>query len=513
VPRVRVVFFPLAAAVLLTVVPATAAPPADNARPLRLRAEGPMRVLPPKLLGASAESLIEHLIDTPAKVQAIQATAPGVIRFPGGSQANYYDWRTGLLEFHPQANSSAYYKFWSAAAPKIARAMPKGVSMEEYARFASAINADVILVPNLETSTVDDQVEWLKRLAAAGCLPKDIELGNEFWIAMAGDPNVMAKWPDEPRSMAEMKRFADALRPVVGAGAKLAVQAAGAAFTIKADRPLRFQKRLLDWDAALKPEDWFQAVTVHLYPDPHELAERAGNPAPEELFALLMGRADAGVDRALDDLARRLPGKEIWITEWSPRGGNFTDLDQRDFVTQAMAFQLVARETMSILRHPAVTRSLYFTLGCDTSLGLRAYVRTGSSYAPLPATLVLQWFDEAANAGASFQRLVDADTPAVTGLGEFAESFRPVEGVRFASPSGSVVIVQNASAEYRIIDAARLLDAAQINSGRPPARAELLVAGDFSDQRRLPASPQALAPDKPLVLPPYSLARLVWGKE
>jgi hypothetical protein len=156
-------------------------------RTLTLTLTGEPRRLPENILGASVESLIEHLLDDPQKVAAIQTTAPGVVRFPGGSQSNYYNWRTGLLEFNLRPDSSSYYKFWAGVAPKIAKAFPRGVRMEEYQAFASLIGADVILVPNLETSSVSEQTAWFAQLAADHSLPKTIELGNEFWVAMAGD--------------------------------------------------------------------------------------------------------------------------------------------------------------------------------------------------------------------------------------------------------------------------------------------------------------------------------------
>jgi hypothetical protein len=158
------------------------------------------------------------------------------------------------------------------------------------------------------------------------------------------------------------------MRPIVGEGAQFAVQSSGSAFNIPPAGGSKFQQRLRDWDAALAPADWFQAVTIHLYPDPAAMIQQAGNPGADRRFQLFMGRADAGVDRALADLAARLPGKEIWITEWSPRGGNFTDtFGQPDLIPPSMNAQLVARETLAILRNPEVTRSLYFTLNADSN--------------------------------------------------------------------------------------------------------------------------------------------------
>ncbi len=73
----------------------------DAARPLVLEKSGRERPLPQRLLGASAEAEIEHLVDDPRKVTALKELDLAFVRFPGGSQSNFYDWRTGLLEFPP----------------------------------------------------------------------------------------------------------------------------------------------------------------------------------------------------------------------------------------------------------------------------------------------------------------------------------------------------------------------------------------------------------------------------
>ena len=488
-------------------MPPVASTATAGARPLTLTPAGASRQLPPNILGSSVEAMIEHLLDNPQKIAAIQQTAPGVIRFPGGSQSNYYDWQTGLLDFNPLPDSSPYYKFWAGVAPKIALAFPGGIHMEQYQSMSTQIGADVILVPNLETSSVSQQVAWFTQLAAQHALPKTIELGNEFYIAMAGDPNVMRIWPDEPTALAVMKQYEQALRPIVGAGARFAVQSGGAAFTISPNTTSKFQQRLLAWDRALAPADWFQAVTIHLYPDPAQMIQLAGNPGPDRQFQLFMGRADAGVDRALNDLAARLPSKEIWITEWSPRGGNYSSLQaQPNLVPPQMNAQLVARETLAFLRHPAVTRALYFTLNADSSSVFHMYVQDASGkYLPLPAAVVLQWFDEAANGNSTFQRVIDSSSPLVSGLGEFSESYRPVEGGLFTSAKGTTLILQNASAGQLSYDPSTLGPAAH------PTSVDLLVADDFISSVDTPAQVQSLDPTSPILIPPYSLVRLVWG--
>ena len=497
---------PTTTASAMAIIPAPTIP--ANARALKLMPLGDARKLPDKILGASVESLIEHVIDDPRKVAAIKATAPAVIRFPGGSQSNYYDWRDGQLHFDPKPNSSAYYKYWAGVAPLIARGHPNGVLYEEYAAFAQQIGgADIVIVPNLETSSVEEQVVWFKKLASENLTPKNIELGNEFWVAMAGDPNVMRKWLDEKSSMAVMQQYATALRPIVGADAKFAVQASAASFTVQPNDSRAFYRRLLQWDADLAPADWFQAVTAHLYPDLAGLTGDAQNPSPQQLFALLMARSDQGVDRALNDIAKKLPGKEIWVTEWSPRGGSPTNLDRPDLdkVPPQMNAQLIARMELTFLRHPEVTKAQYFTLYSSDHSVFQVYVQADNQFAPEATAVVVGWFDDVANGDATFQRVVEANEAIVSDLGPVKESYRPIEGGLFKSANRTVLILQNASAE------ARVYDPMQDTVGKP-ARVELLVTSDLGNTAHVAAQVTRLDASAPIVLPPLSIARVIWEK-
>jgi hypothetical protein len=477
-------------------------------RPLALVALGAPRDLPERILGASAEPLIEHLLDDPGKIAQIKLTAPAILRFPGGSQSNYYNWRTGLVSFPVTPASSGYMKFWAAIAPKIARAFPNGVSFEDYTPFAREVGAEVTLVPNLETSTVEEQVAWFHQLAARGILPRHIELGNEFYLAMLGDPAVMRTWPDYASSMAVMRHFEQRLRPIVGVGAKFAVQSAASAFWVVPSDRRPFFRRQLQWDADLAPANWFEAVTVHLYPVPERLMALPGGNTPAGLFSLLMSRADGGVDWVLNDTARRVPGKEIWITEWSPRGGtppiNPTTPDK---VTPAMMTHLVTRMTLAFLRHAAVTQALYFMLHSTDGSPFQAYVgQREGPLQPMPATAVLGWFNNAANGGTRFQRVVETGATAQANPAGARDTYLPVEGGLFRRAGGTILILQN------VADEARLYDPTQGGHQPSPRLIEMIVEPDLSNSTHRAATIVTLPPDKPVIFPPYSVIRIVWER-
>lgn len=494
----------LIVAVLVLATPSVPGAPAAPAV-LKLTMLGPARELGGNILGASSEPMIEHLIGNPTKLQALREVAPAVLRFPGGSQANFYDWRTGLLDFRAGPRSSAYIKFWANAAPKIAVAHPHGVHLKEFAPLAQEIDADVILVPNLETSTVAEQVAWFRQLASENLLPTQIELGNEFWIAMGNDPDSMKRWPDEPTAMKLMHRYEQALRPIVGPRAKFAVQSAASAFWVDPNARALFLRRQLDWDAALKPEEWFEAVTIHLYPGLARLSQLPGGETHEGLFHYMMARCDAGTDRVIAQLARRLPGKEIWITEWSPRGGGGPNPHIYLLTTPAMLAQGAARMTLAFLRHPEVTRALFFTLNFDAKNYEQFVHASDGSYRPLPAAQILAWFNHAARSGAIFQRVIERGAVPVAGGRATNETYLQIEGGVFKRAGQTTLILQNAGTTDRVYDPR--------DGGRLPApqSIEILATPDLNDEQNRAAVVRTVPTSAPLTMPALSVVRVIWA--
>ena len=482
-----------------------AAPSAAGA--IQLAPEGSPHQLPQGLCGASSEPMIERLIGNQAKAAALKEIAPSLLRFPGGSQANFYDWKSGLLDFHENPQSSQYVKFWAQAARRIATTFPRGVHLEDFIPFAREVGADVLLVPNIETSTVESQTEWFQKLAGEGILPKNIELGNEFWIGMSQDPDSLRRWPDEPSAAAVMHRYEQALRPIVGPVAKFAVQAAGAAFWVGPQARGALAQRLNGWDAALHAESWFDAVTIHLYPVLEPLQPLPGGSTHEGLFRYLMARCDGGVDRTIGSVAARVPGKEIWITEWSAHGAGNWARSGVDPVTAAMFTQAATRMLLAILRHPQVTRELFFTLNFDAQ-GHSCFIRgADGSYHPEPIAQILGWFNRAANFGARFQRVIEQGAAPVSPGVSFGDTYREVEGAIFLSAGLTTLILQNSGARARTFDPTA--------GGRLPApkSAELINASDLNDSERHTVQINSVPGTGPLPVPPYSLMRIIWSGE
>jgi hypothetical protein len=479
--------------------------------PLVLVGVGQPRALPERLLGASAEPFFEDLIGNPLKEGILASLHPAYLRFPGGTQSNYYDWRKGQIFVTGYSNSSAYTNYWVNLAQSADTKFPNGISFEQYKGFADRVGADTVLVPNLQTSTVFDQVAWFSQLADEKMVPTHIELGNEFWAAMAGDPNVEAIFPDEFTSLAIMEQYLEALRPYLPPGTKAAIQASPGSFQFLPTDKSAYRERLWQWNLDLAPAGWFDAVTTHLYSaldrltgDPNADYEPVTSATVQRNYAAMMAHYDDGADAALTDLEARLPGKEIWITEWNAEGQTSWQPGQTQQITSPMELQIVTRMELACLRHASVTMNLYFSLNFFTNKQPFDFVPDGhGGFLPLPTTVALGWFFEAANGGATFLRLVEPSAPRIPGGGAIPETYAAVEGALLQTANGRTILIQNASAE------SRSYDPSGITGGVVPSRIEMLSLPNLVDISFSPAVVTTLSPAPQITIPGYSVTRII----
>jgi hypothetical protein len=454
--------------------------------------------------------LYEHLTDDPAKVAIAKEMVPAFVRFPGGMVGNYYNWRSGQLELNVQPNSSATYRFYARVAEQIKQLHPQGVFIEPYYQFSQTIGAEIVLLVNLETSSVADQVEWFKKMKGEGIVPSYLELGNEFWLAMLGDPNVLKKWPDAPTTMRVMKEYRDAILPYFVAGTKVAVQAAASRFYVTSTSgKLVLPTALKNWDDALKPEPWFDAVTIHLYPELDRIAG-VGLKAtlPDNMDTVLpaaMARCDQGVDEAISAVEKQLPGKEIWITEWSGYSWAGAEPSSQASRIFGLHVHLTTRMLMTFLRHPSVTLTEYHMLNFSGgALSLYRYDMQSKGYVPIGSAAILEWFNQAANGGATYQRLKVDGAKWVNSSVTTEEGYYDIEAVQFQEESTTTLIIHNASAE------AKRLSVSGLVSGRLPTKIESAVVVPTEDYSSAAPPVREIEPANEIEIPAYSVTRTRW---
>jgi hypothetical protein len=205
------------AALLLGLTSVTSAqepPTAIPVQTIELQPLAAARPLPDRILGANVNLFYEKMAEDPAKVAILKTMDIGTVRFPGGTDGQFWQPQTGTFEVPLDSNASFYRKFWAAIAPRLNALHPNGIQVDEAKRFLDQIGAAMVLVPNLDTSTLQVQTSWYQKLAAQHLIPSRIEMGNEAYLAMIGDPASLKRFPDEAHYLAIAKQNLDALQPV-----------------------------------------------------------------------------------------------------------------------------------------------------------------------------------------------------------------------------------------------------------------------------------------------------------
>jgi hypothetical protein len=217
----------------------------------------------------------------------------------------------------------------------------------------------------------------------------------------------------------------------------------------------------------------------------------------------MMARYDSGADNLLTSLANRLPGKEIWITEWNPRAGAATAMDAPDPASPAMQMHAAARLIFTLLRHPEVTLAEYFMLNFDNAKAYTVFVKVDGSYHPIPVAQALAWFDNAANGGATFREYTWGSR--IPGGGVLAnESYFPAVAGLFTARNGRTLLIQNATASQLSVN---------LSAFGPglPRRIEVM-APPLEDPEKAAAQIQTAPPASVVQLAPYSLTRVTWDR-
>ena len=98
--------------------------------PLVLKPMGEERILPNHILGINAATAFyEDLTEDIRKIAPTREMAPALLRFPGGTIANYYNWKRGQIEIPVKQNSSTYTRMMGRIAQYTRRLHPGGVSI------------------------------------------------------------------------------------------------------------------------------------------------------------------------------------------------------------------------------------------------------------------------------------------------------------------------------------------------------------------------------------------------
>lgn len=323
--------------------------------------------------------------------QQLAALAPGTLRWPGGTGANYFQWRKG----YPQPPSG------QTCADHECETDGFRFTLADLAAAYKASGAIPIFDLNIMTSTLTQQIDMLKAAKNTDKLPvKYVELGNELYLPNSDYVHKFPTAQDYGKAVAAdvkalHKAFPDAVVAAVGSADNGTARESG-------------------WNAGMLSEAKGggrpNVITLHDHPQYNKSLTTSGLPA---LFTLPYTSA-----ANLAKVSKAFGSTPTWITEYglslSFSGKNPAQYTYANALWESEAAILIAQDV-----HDATLVNYWAAFGSVVSY---AYTSSGLTANGLAMT----WLDQAARGARTERPLVFAGAPHLGSSGDAAlvgESF------------------------------------------------------------------------------------------
>lgn len=207
------------------------------------------RKLPLDFIGFNANLIKGPSWSDTEFLNILKTFRPELIRFPGGTVANYWDWKNGWF-------------MSDIDLPKdFSQRKPLNESLEDFANAVNYVNAKPVFDLNMLTSDYQTQKQFLQKAQSLKLPIKYIELGNEFYLS---DKNYVHKFPDGNQYALITNDWIDSLKRNFP-NAQYAVVGNG---TQDIGKVSLHGKRRNNWnDDLLSSEKNADAITFHFYHD------------------------------------------------------------------------------------------------------------------------------------------------------------------------------------------------------------------------------------------------------
>lgn len=256
----------------------------------------------------NVNSLLVKSWKNPDFLQAVKQVNPKLLRIPGGTESNYWDWQKGGL----------IPNVWEAMAGYPINFRSKDLKydaskLEDFQVGIKETNTTPIFVLNLATSTLSSQLDMLRTARDLGMSVKYIELGNEFYFDVSNYKQVFPTAADYAETASQWttaikKEFPTAEIALVGVIPK----------PKDSSREQNWQKSL--FNSAIYQAD---AVTLHIY-NGHGLKSPIDSHSTYPFFTaeevpLILGKPFKSWQKLQNnDQLKLIPdNKQIWITEYN----------------------------------------------------------------------------------------------------------------------------------------------------------------------------------------------------
>lgn len=259
----------------------------------------------PQLYNFSLGFMFGNTMDEmPEARKLIKELKPKILRFPGGTVANFYHLEgAGYGMKDNEVQTVPIYQLNQKSSQNMSNNM-----IDRFIPIAKENNAKVLLVANMYTSTPDEIVMMAKKFRANGIEVVGIELGNELYFkAYEG------KYPDGETYLAKCKEYV----PVIKAYDKtiplgvLACPLGGGAN----------KEKFRAWNELLGKQDFYDAYIIHEYTQ-CKACNQMESPDMDYIFnqcgMTVTSISYNNVRQFVYDYYKKIfTNKKQWITEWN----------------------------------------------------------------------------------------------------------------------------------------------------------------------------------------------------
>jgi hypothetical protein len=253
--------------------------------------------------------------DDPVFQASVADLHPGVLRFPGGTVANYYHWQTGKFDAG-DADDGTGPKAPGAPSGALKKLDQKRGGVVPFADFMALCirnHVSPILVVNVYTGTPEESAAWVREVKSKGYPVSGWEIGNELYL-----PAYKDRFPTVASYIAVAKQHVAAMK-AVDPTIKVGIVASTAGFHNQGEGAGGASD--VAWDRALGKETFYDGVVVHLYTYMKMGRHDIGM---DDMHGYLFGCNDIALKYAISYYRSYYGSRRLWVTEWNfanPKNG------------------------------------------------------------------------------------------------------------------------------------------------------------------------------------------------
>ncbi|HNQ12123.1 MAG TPA: hypothetical protein PKH65_08630 [Bacteroidia bacterium] len=254
---------------------------------------------------------------------------PRVLRFPGGSIANFYHptgKAYGFEENDFTTREGSVSRHVNKMLDKNKRANAQNNYLEDFIPFAKENNASVLYVANITSASEAEIMGIIARFKTEQIPIVGIELGNELYLNAYKEvvPNV----EDYIKRASKYAKTIKAQYPDI----KVLVATES--------RSIKNPKFVSQWNVPLAKEKFYDALSLHVYPE-FPFCEKTGSLEDilECYHSNLINYIQKTYPEQLELFFNQFPGVDIWITEWNIlKPGNYIGNSMAQSLYQSLFF-------------------------------------------------------------------------------------------------------------------------------------------------------------------------------